>query len=245
MEITIDEHGRQVYKITGMQKVIADVFADNWVQAPLVHVGAQINVAPAEKFRKEYGVEHGVTISLMNVIQKAAANACKTYPVIAGLLEGDDKVIVPQKDEIGVAGPIMVGDSAISHFIKRASSKSLIEIARELSEVVKELRSRKLTEEDAKNAFDQRLGYPCLEISNIGMMGPVNFLIGNVVLPSFATLCIPAKIDTPIAGPDGKVIIAPVINAQLTFDHRVLNAGPVAKFLGVFKELIEAPEKLV
>ena len=88
------------------------------------------------------------------------------------------------------------------------------------------------------------LSVPNLGISNIGMVAPVNFFIAMPVLPTVAALCVAAKTETPIAV-NGSVVIAPVVNFYLSFDHRVLQAGPVAAFLGVFKDLLESPERLI
>lgn len=244
MELQKDANGRQIFKIEGAQKAIADIFGANWPKTPVVHVGIQVNVEEAEAFRKDFSAEHNVKISLMNLIQKAATEASKTYPIICGLWEGDDKVIVPTSDEIAVGGPIQVGDVALPHIIENSGSKSLVEIATETQKVVEEIRRGELSEQAAGEGFQKMLSLPNLGISNIGMIAPVDFFIAMPVLPTVAALCVSARIDTPIAK-DGKVVIAPVINFYLSFDHRVLQAGPVAKFLGVFKDFLEDPKRLV
>lgn len=243
-EFTKDSQGRLVYEIQGTQKAIADLFGANWPQTPLVHVGIQVNVEKAESFRKKYGAENKTKISLMNLIQKAATEACKTYPLMCGLWEGEDKVIVPTSESIAVGGPVQVGDVALPHLIENAGSKSLVEIAKDTQKVVEEIRKSELSEKAAQEGFQKMLSVPNLGISNIGMVAPVNFFIAMPVLPTVAALCVSAKIETPIAI-NGSVVIAPVINFYLSFDHRVLQAGPVAKFLGVLKEFLENPERLI
>ncbi len=244
MELMKDSNGRTVFKIEGSQKAIADLFSVNWPKAPLVHVGIQVNVDDANTFRKSYGAENKTKISLTNMIQKAAAEACKSYPLICGLWEGDDKVIVPTDDAISVGGPIMVGDVALPHLLENAGLKSLIEIANETQEIVNLVRQSELSEKIAQEGFQKMLSIPNLGISNIGMIAPVNFFIAMPVLPTVAALCVSSMIETPIVK-DGKIVIANVVNFHLSFDHRVLQAGIVAKFLGLFKELLEDPERLI
>lgn len=244
MEFSKDADGRLIYEIKGAQKAIADLFAANWPKTPVVHVGIQVNVAKADIFRKKYGTEHNVKISLMNMIQKAATEACKDYPIICGLWEGEDKVIVPTRDAISVGGPVQVGNVALPHLIENSGSKSLIEIAKETREIVKKIQESDLSEQAAQEGFQRMLSVPNLGITNIGMIAPVNFFIAMPVLPTVAALCVSARIDTPIAE-NGNIMIIPAINFYLSFDHRVLQAGPVAKFLGDFKDLLEDPERLI
>jgi len=241
-----DKRGRTIYEITGLQKIMAHVFETKWPQTPVVHVGVQINTSAASRYRKSYGEKYSVRVSLMNVIQKGAAAAAKSYPLIAGLFDGDDtsRDIVPSPDEIAIAGPVMIGDTAIPVVIERASSKSLGEIADEMCWAVDQLQQRQLSENDAVSAFARMFEIPNVGISNIGMMGPVNFFTAMNITPSLSALYVSTAIDTPVADGSGGIAIAPLVNFCMAFDHRVLAAGPVAKYLGRFKELMEQPELL-
>ncbi|MCI2395977.1 2-oxo acid dehydrogenase subunit E2 [Aliiroseovarius sediminis] len=243
LDLQEDESGRLIYRIEGPQKAIADMFSANWPKTPVVHVGIAVNLQKAQSFRKQLSTDSGTRISLMTLIRKAAAEACKTHPIIAGLWEGEDTVILPKPKAIAVGGPVQVGDVAVPHLIEGASSKSLVEIAKEAQAVVESIRNGELSQETVEQSFQKMLSVPNLGISNIGMVAPVDFFIAMPVLPSVASLCVAAMQDTPIAQ-NGEVVIAPVARFYLSFDHRVLQAGPAAEFLGVLKEKLEAPETL-
>lgn len=242
-----DEQGRKIYEIQGLQKAVAHVFETQWPKTPTVHVGIAINISAADLFRKSYGEKHGMRISIMNMIQVCAAHAAKTYPLIAGLFDGNDtsKVIVPDENEIGISGPVMIGDTAIPIVLENVSSKSFKDVAQEMNNIVGELQSKELSQEDSKKSFARMFGIPNISISNIGMMGPVNFFTAMPISPSIAAFYVPAAIDTPVVDEHGAVVVAPVINFCMAFDHRVLAAGPVAAYLGEFKKLMENPEALI
>lgn len=247
LTLSEDDQGRRIYKIQGLQKVIAEVFESKWPKTPLVHVGVAVDIRAADTFRKEHARAVGRSISMMNMIQCCAARAAMTNPLVAGLYDSEDKskVIVPDANKIAVAGPVTVGDSVIPVVVEKASSKSLEAIAKDMSTIIDNLRGSQLNLEDSKNNFAMMFKMPNIGISNIGMMGPVNFFTAMPVSPSVSALYVPAAIDTPIVDRSGAIVAAPVINFTMAFDHRVLTAGPVAAYLGKFKSLLENPEVLI
>ena len=242
-----DDHGRKIYKIEGLQKVVADVFETKWPQTPTVHVGVSVNISAADAFRKSHGEAVGQRISMMNMIQVCVARAARTYPLIAGLYDAGDnsKVIVPDIDSIAVSGPVMVGDSAIPITIEKASSKAVEDIAKEMRAIIDELQGKELSMEDSLENFAKTFQVPNITISNIGMMGPVNFFTAMPISPSISAMYVPAAIDTPIVDEHGAIVVAPVTNITMAFDHRALAAGPVAAYLGEFKKLMENPDLIL
>jgi len=234
------------FEITGIQKAVGDVFEKNWRETPVVHVGLAVNMGPAETFRRALAAQHGETVSVMNVIQKATAQAAREHPMMAAMFEGASRthLIVPHPDEIAVQGPVMVDGSAFPLIIENASSKSLVAIAAEMREAVAQARSGTLTEADSLATFARMAETPNIGISNIGMIAPVSMFTAMSILPAVAHFFVAAAIDTPIVSDEGVVVIAPMANFMLAFDHRALSAGPVATYLGLFKQLMEHPEML-
>ncbi len=245
LNLETDDQGRKIYEIAGLQQVVSNVFGANWPKTPAVYIGVQVNTSAADEYRRAYSERHGIRVSLMTMIQSATAIAARQYPLIAGLFENDemDRVIVPEEDEIGISGPVMIEDTVIPTLIERASSKSLGDIAEEMTEKVKLLRDASLLAADSRAVFEKRGKIPNIGISNIGMMGPVNFFTTIPIAPSLAALFVPAAIPTPIVDADNNIIVAPVINFCLAFNHKPLSAGPVAAYLGRLKNLLEQPEQ--
>ncbi|MFB0875311.1 MULTISPECIES: 2-oxo acid dehydrogenase subunit E2 [unclassified Sphingobium] len=235
------------YEITGIQKAVGDVFAANWRETPVVHVGIAINMAPAETFRRTHGAQHGQSISIMNIIQRATALAARDHPMIAAMFEPDSRtsLIVPHVDDIAVQGPVMVDGSAFPLIIEGASAKSLVTIAKEMQDAVATVRAGKFTQEDSLATFARMARTPNIGISNIGMIAPVNLFTAMSILPAVAHFFVAAAIETPMVNEDGVVVSAPMANFCLAFDHRALSAGPVAAYLGQFKQLMEHPERLI
>ncbi|AJA09497.1 hypothetical protein SKP52_13045 [Sphingopyxis fribergensis] len=235
-----------VHEITGLQKVVGDVFEANWRETPVVHVGIGIDMAPAERFRQDYARKHGMPVSAMNVIQKAVAQAAREHPMMAAMFEegGRERLIVPGPDAIAVQGPVMVDGSAFPLLIQGASAKSLAEIAAEMQAEVARIRTGGVGEKDSLATFKIMSQTPNIGISNIGMIAPVNFFSAMSILPAVSHFFVAAAIDTPIVDSNGIIRSTPMANFCLAFDHRALSAGPVAAYLGHFKDLMERPEQL-
>jgi pyruvate/2-oxoglutarate dehydrogenase complex dihydrolipoamide acyltransferase (E2) component len=236
----------ETIEISGIQKVVGDVFEANWRETPVVHVGIAVNMSAAERYRQVYGQEHGTPISVMNIIQKAVAQAARAHPMMAAMFaEGSrTKLIVPHPDEISVQGPVMVDGSAFPLLIRNASAKSLSDIAGEMRSEVERVRAGGVGEQDSLATFKEISTTPNIGISNIGMIAPVNLFTAMSILPAVSHFFVAAAIDTPIVDNNGVIISAPMANFCLAFDHRALSAGPVAAYLGHFKELMEQPERL-
>lgn len=246
LNLITDEQGRNIYEITGLQEVVSNVFGVNWPKTPVVNVGVQVNIKPADDYRKAYTERHGVHVTLMTMIQSATAVASRSYPLISGLFEDDSmkRVIVPDPDDIGVSGPVMVEDTVIPILIERASSKSIGDIAEEMTQKVELINDATLLASDSRAVFEKRSRIPNIGISNIGMMGPVNFFTTIPIAPSLSALFVPAAIPSPFVDKSKNIVVAPAINFCLAFNHKALAAGPVAAYLGRLKNLLEEPEQL-
>jgi pyruvate dehydrogenase E2 component (dihydrolipoamide acetyltransferase) len=59
--------------------------------------------------------------------------------------------------------------------------------------------------------------------------------------PQAAILAVGAVEPRPVAGPDGAVVVRPLMSATLVCDHRILYGADAAAFLARVRELLEDP----
>ena len=76
-------------------------------------------------------------------------------------------------------------------------------------------------------------------ISNLGMYGIKNFT-AIINPPQSAILAVGAGQKVPIVKSD-EVVISNIMNVTLSCDHRAIDGAIGAKFLQVFKKIIENP----
>ncbi|KAJ3290889.1 hypothetical protein HK104_006472 [Borealophlyctis nickersoniae] len=170
----------------------------------------------------------GVTkISYMPIFIKALSIALKDYPILnACIVDGEDaataKLKYREEHNIGVAMDTAQG--LLVPNIKNVESKSIIEIASELSRLRTLSQSNALTPNDLSNGT--------ITLSNIGIVG------GTVLHPCLVPteLCIGAigaAKRTPVfkVGEDGveRVVASSLMGVSFAADHRVIDGATLAR----------------
>ena len=76
-------------------------------------------------------------------------------------------------------------------------------------------------------------------LTNLGMYG-IDAFTPIINLPQCAILGIGRIIEKP-AVHDGQIVVRSMMALSLTFDHRVLDGGPAARFLDQVRSFVEQP----
>jgi 2-oxoglutarate dehydrogenase E2 component (dihydrolipoamide succinyltransferase) len=79
-------------------------------------------------------------------------------------------------------------------------------------------------------------------ITNAGVYGAINSA-PVIAVPDVAILGVHKIVDRPVVK-DGQIVVRPMMNTAIGFDHRVIDGEMAVKFLRRFCELIERPEML-
>ena len=109
------------------------------------------------------------------------------------------------------------------------------EIRDESARLIAKTRAGGLTEEEYSGAT--------FTVSNLGMFG-IDEFTAIVNPPQVGILAVGSMIDTPVVR-DGQIVIRPMMNLVLTYDHRVIDGAPAAQFLSRVKELLENPYLMI
>jgi pyruvate dehydrogenase E2 component (dihydrolipoamide acetyltransferase) len=76
-------------------------------------------------------------------------------------------------------------------------------------------------------------------ITNLGMYG-IDAFTPIINLPQYAILGVGRITDKP-AVVDGQIVPRKIMALSLTFDHRVVDGAPAARFLNTVREYVEQP----
>ncbi|KAJ2706854.1 hypothetical protein FB645_001302 [Coemansia sp. IMI 203386] len=200
-------------------------FKDEVVLDALMQARARINADNADK------------LSFMPFFIKAASLALAQYPVLnARVVAGT----VPQLEyraahNIGVAMDTPGG--LIVPNIKNVQTKSLVEIAAELRELVARGRAGALGNGDLRGGT--------FTLSNVGMIGgtylsPV-VVSSEVCIGAFGRVQRVPRFD----GDSDRVVARHVLVSSWAADHRVVDGATMARFATLFKTLLEQPELML
>lgn len=212
----------EVLKFSTMRQTIARAMELSLSNTAQVTNFMEAQVGPLVKLYgnlKEKYQSAGVKLSYTAMIIKAVATALEEHDGIRVQMIDEKQLIRKSSIDIGVA--VDIPDGLVVPVIRQANLKDLRTICLELADLSHRARTGTLAEEDMGNA--------CMSISNLGAFGITNFTpILNT--PESAILGTGAIIERPVIK-DGGVHIEPVLNLSLTYDHRVVDGAPAARFM--------------
>ena len=218
--------------LSSMRKIIADRLLTSKVTIPHFYLHVELDAAPLMSMRKQINAQaektHGNKYTVNDFIVKALIGACQAVPEVNASYNGDSIV---QFAKIGVSIAIAVEDGLVTPVIKDASSKSMLQISREIKDMAKRARDKKLK----PNEFDGGT----ITISNLGAWGIESF-DAIVNPPQAAILSVGGCIEKPVVE-NGQIVPGLRMNIGLSCDHRVVDGAVAATFLNEVKKLIENP----
>jgi pyruvate/2-oxoglutarate dehydrogenase complex dihydrolipoamide acyltransferase (E2) component len=184
--------------------------------------------------RKEWAPrleKQGVKLTYMPFFIKAAVLALKEYPWMNGAVSPEgDAMVLKRYYNIGMA--VGRGDKGlIVPNIKDCDRKNLVQIAADVNDIASRARADRLTMDEIQGGT--------FSISNAGVFGAVNSApVINV--PDVAILGVHRIVERPVIKA-GQIVAAPMMNAVIGFDHRVVDGEMAVKFLRRVCELLENP----
>jgi 2-oxoglutarate dehydrogenase E2 component (dihydrolipoamide succinyltransferase) len=195
-----------------------------------VDMGALVELR--ERLKAGFLEQHGVKLTYLPFIAKAAIAALKEFPQVNASVEGEE-IVHHRFWHLGIAVHTEAG--LMVPVIKHADRKSMVEIARAIDDLATRARERKLELDDIQGGT--------FTLTNAGGYGA---LLTTPIInqPEVAILGIHKIEERPVAR-GGKVVIRPMMWFGLSYDHRVVDGTPAVQFLRRVCELLESPERLL
>jgi pyruvate dehydrogenase E2 component (dihydrolipoamide acetyltransferase) len=219
-----------VIEHTQMRKVIADRLQQSMQDSPHFYVNMDIDIGQMLTARKALNnhAPEGVKISVNDMIIKAAATALMRVPEVNASWEGTQTRRFHHAD-ISVA--VAIEGGLITPIIRHADEKGLEAISTEVAALAKKAHDSKLAPEEYTGGS--------FTISNLGMFGVTSFT-AVINPPQAAILAIGAGEERAVVR-NGQLAVATMMTATLSSDHRVIDGATAARFMKVFKDIVENP----
>jgi pyruvate dehydrogenase E2 component (dihydrolipoamide acetyltransferase) len=167
-------------------------------------------------------------LSVNDFVIKAMAMALIRVPD-ANVTWTESGMLKHKSADIGVA--VAIPGGLITPVIRKAETKSLTTISREMKDFAARARARRLKPEEYQGGTTA--------ISNLGMYGIEEF--AAVINPPHATILAVGTGEQRAVVRDGKIVVATQMTVTLSTDHRAVDGALGAELLGAFKTLIESP----
>lgn len=218
--------------LAGMRRRIADNVARSAFSAPHVTLTLEVDMTEAASLRARLlpDIErvYGVRLSFNDLLVKAVARALNDFPEMNAALVGEE-IRVYQSKNIGVA--VALEEGLVAPVMREVERKTLGTVAVELKELIERARAGRFTPDD--------LAGGTFTLSNLGSFG-IDVFNPIIVAPQAAILGVGRIADKPVVV-EKQVVVRTMMNLCLSFDHRIVDGAPAARFLQRLKELLEAP----
>lgn len=222
---------------SGVRKIIGDRLSQSKFTAPHLYFTDSIDTTNLTAFRKMLNEKSEQKIAFSDLMVKAVSKALIKFPNVNASLV-DNEIVVYKSANIGSA---VAGDNGlIVPVIKNAQDKTLTQIAQESRDLVERAKTGRLKPEEYSGGT--------FSISNLGMFGIENFTAiinpPEAAILSVSSIRKKAVVVTNETGED-EICIRPMMNIQLTVDHRIIDGLLASQFVEYVKELLEEPLKIL
>jgi pyruvate dehydrogenase E2 component (dihydrolipoamide acetyltransferase) len=225
-----EERPGESVPITRMRRSIADNMARNAHSVARVVHFAEIDMTRAVDYRNQnresFKKEIGADLSYNALLIKATASAMREDPVLNVSFHGDR---IRRHSDINIGLAVALDDGLITVSIKHADQKDLRLVAKESAALIEKARTGGLQVDDVTGNS--------ITISSLGGFD-IDAFTPIVNLPEVAILGVGSIADRP-AVKSGKIEVAPIMKLSLSFDHRIVDGAPAARFLQLLKRKLE------
>ena len=217
--------------VSNLRRIIAERMMLSKQSTAPVTLHARCDASRLVLLRRELkeAMEDGSTPSYNDIIAKVVARALAKHPMLAARWENDE-VLMPETFNIGLAVDSEQG--LLVPVIKDVGHLPLAAVSRKSRELVEAVRSRRIAPGDLQGGN--------FTITSLGSFDIESFT-PIINYPETAVLGIGSIIRQPVAGEGETMVLRDLMRLSLTFDHRVVDGAPAARFLQEIKRGVENP----
>lgn len=237
--LPVEEKPRDEIKaMGGLRALIAERLSAAWRERPQVTLTTEADttflVAARKRLNEELSQKGGANpekISYNAILVCLTAGALRSFPYMNVQLTPGG---IRQMPEINIGVAVDSERGLLVPVVHNAAEKSLLAINRELGELVERaLNGRSLPDDLSGGTFT---------ITNLGMFD-IDAFTPVINPPECAILGVGRFVAKPV-GFQGQIMLREMVALSLSFDHRLVDGAPAAKFLQRIKQLIECPTVL-
>mgnify|MGYP001186064598 CR=1 FL=1 len=217
---------------TGMRRTIAKKMLQSKVEAAQTYMSNTVDATKLQECREALlpfvEKKYGVRLTITDLMMKITGAALREHPVINTRWTDRGVLYLP---EVHMGMAMALDEGLIVPVIKSINTKSLGQIAVDRTALIKKGKTNSFLPDDIKGST--------FTLSAMGMFGIEQF---TAILnqPENAILGVAAILDRPVAV-KGQVVIRPMMNITLTYDHRTIDGAEAGKFMQTLKAFIEDP----
>jgi len=216
--------------LSRIKKLVGANLHRNWVAIPHVTQFDEADITELEAFRKSNSAEsekQGFKLTMLAFMVKACVTVLRQYPQFnASLDKSGDNLVLKKYYHIGVA--VDTPEGLVVPVIRDADRKGVYDLARELADISKLARDKKLKPGDMQGGT--------FSISSLGGIGGTVFT-PIINAPEVAILGVSKAVMRPVYK-DGQFVPRLVLPLSLSYDHRVIDGADGARFTSTLASVL-------
>ncbi|HXG27908.1 MAG TPA: dihydrolipoamide acetyltransferase family protein, partial [Nevskiales bacterium] len=224
--------GAKAVPASRIRRLIAQRMAESTHTAAAVTLTTEADatelVVLREQFKAALTPRGLVAPSYNDLLIKLAAVALQEHPFLNATWS-EEQILLHEQIHIGLA--VDTAEGLLVPVVRDVQSKSLRQISAESARLIEAALARQLQPDEMQGGT--------FTITNLGMYG-IDAFTPIINLPQCAILGVGRIIARPwVVGE--QVVPRQIMALSLTFDHRLVDGAPAARFLNTIREYIETP----
>jgi pyruvate dehydrogenase E2 component (dihydrolipoamide acetyltransferase) len=212
--------------LKGLRGIIASRLSASWAERPQVSLTTEADATFLVAVRHMVEAEWDLKVSYNAFFTLLVSKALREFPYINAQLTPQGIQVMP---EINIGLAVETERGLLVPVLHDAGRKSLFEINQELHGLVQRaIEGRSFPDELAGGTFT---------ITNLGMY-EIDAFTPIINPPECAILGVGRIVSRPV-GLDGQIVLREMVALSLSFDHRLVDGAPAARFLQRVKTLVE------
>jgi pyruvate dehydrogenase E2 component (dihydrolipoamide acetyltransferase) len=217
---------------TGMRRTIAKKMLQSKIESAQTYMSNTVDASKLQQYREALlpfvEKKYGVRLTITDLMMKVTAAALREHPVVNTRWTDKGILYLP---EVHMGMAMALDEGLIVPVIKSINAKSLGQIAGDRTSLIKKGKTNSFLPDDIKGST--------FTLSAMGMFGIEQFT-AIINQPENAILGVAAIIDKPVVV-KGQIVIRPMMNVSLSYDHRTIDGAEAGKFMQTLKTFIEDP----
>jgi len=217
---------------TGMRRTIARKMLQSKIETAQTYMSNAVDATRLQEYRRlilpHVEKKYGVRVTITDIMMKVTGAAIREHPVINTRWTDRGILFIP---EVHMGMAMALDEGLIVPVIKNINTKSIGQVAVERMDLIKKGKTNSFLPDDIKGST--------FTLSAMGMFGIEQFT-AIINQPENAILAVGAIIDKPVVE-KGQIVIRPIMNVTLSYDHRTIDGAEAGKFMQTLKAFIEDP----
>lgn len=217
--------------VSARRRVIAQRMLQSQQQTAPVTLTTRIDATHLVSLRQQFKATGSVVPSFTDLIAKLVALVIRQHPVMAARWT-DAGVEQPDLSSVSIGIAVDTDEGLLVPVLHDVAQRSLMELANESKRLIDQARNGKLSANEMQGGQ--------FTLTNLGAYG-IDAFTPIINLPEAAILGLGAIRREAVVLEGGQIVPREQMTLSLTFDHRIVDGAPAARFLQALSAALTNP----